>query len=307
MEADSPAQIQDALSGFVEKGKTVGVISVAALNDAALRYNMEAAIRYVTSSTPIGAYAVEEITFDVGTNAGVRAIAVNISYRSDRTAFINIKNAEHMSGATDIIYAALRAYSPGVTVLVDNYSQTDIAQTVHNYCLNNPDVVMQEPKIAVSVFPETGDKRIIDVIFTYETSKESLRPMQDLVSPVFTSAELYVQGAAQVREKYAQIYSFLMERFEYTEETSNTPAYSLLLGGIGDCEAFARVYAAMCRRADLECYVVAGTKDGKPWTWNLIYFRGGYYHLDLLNTTEFSPLHKSEMSGYIWEDAMFPD
>lgn len=307
VEANSPEQIQGALSEFVEKGKTAGIISVATLNDATLRYNMEEAIRYVTTSTPIGAYLVEQITFDVGTNAGVKALAVNITYRNDRTAFASIKNAEQMSVATDIIYSALRAYGPGVTILVQDYTEEDVVQMVHDYCLNNPDVVMQEPQVTAASYPETGDSRILDVTFTYQTSKESLRHMQDLVSPVFTSAELYVQGAAQVREKYAQIYAFLMERFEYTVEPSNTPAYSLLLNGVGDCEAFARVYAAMCRRADLECYVVTGTKGGNPWAWNLIYFRGGYYHLDLLDSMEFSPLHKSEMTGYSWEDAAFPD
>lgn len=307
VEASSPEQIRNALAGFVEKGWTSGVISVSPINDATLRYNMDEAIKYTMSSTPVGAYAVEMIDYEVGTNGGVKALAVSISYRNDRTAVADIKAAEQMSDATDILYSALRAYSPGVTVLVDQYTPTDVEQMIRDYCYKNPDVVMQAPEVTASVYPDNGDCRIVDVAFTYQTSKEALRHMQDLVTPVFTSAELYVQGAAQVREKYAQIQAFLMERFEYTIDTTNTPAYSLLLTGVGDCEAFARVYAAMCRRADLECYVITGTRRGEPWSWNLIYFRGGYYHLDLLESTEFSPLHKSEMVDYVWDDAAFPD
>ena len=72
------------------------------------------------------------------------------------------------------------------------------------------------------------------------------------MKPVFESAVLYVSGDGAEKQKFSQLYAFLMERFDYKVETSITPAYSLLRHGVGDSRAFATVYAAMCRLAGLE-------------------------------------------------------
>ena len=99
-----------------------------------------------------------------------------------------------------------------------------------------------------------------------------------------------------------------MERFDYTLETSITPAYSLLGHGVGDSKAFATVYAAMCRRADLECLVITGTRDGEPWTWNMVCDDGTYYHLDLLSSHRgFQELTDNEMEGYVWDYSAYPE
>ena len=126
---------------------------------------------------------------------------------------------------------------------------------------------------------------------------------------VFTSAELYVKKTEQVSEIYSQLYSFLMERHNYTVQSSETPAYSLLYRGVGDCRAFATVYAAMCRRAELDCQVVSGTRDGMQWQWNVVRFRGKYYHVDLLSCREagaFQMHEPSEMEDYVWDYSSFP-
>ena len=100
-----------------------------------------------------------------------------------------------------------------------------------------------------------------------------------------------------------------MERFDYSLETTITPAYSLLHEGVGDCTAFATVYAAMCRKAGLECHVVSGTREGEPWSWNLIYFMGNYFHVDLLfcsQTGGFAASLGSEMTDYEWDHSAYP-
>ena len=73
-----------------------------------------------------------------------------------------------------------------------------------------------------------------------------------------------------------------MERFDYQIQTSITPSYSLLNHGVGDSEAFAKVYAAMCRSAGLECQTVLGTVDGEVRYWNIIRYDERYAHVDLL-------------------------
>ena len=167
------------------------------------------------------------------------------------------------------------------------------------------------PEVTVSVYPDSGSTdRVVELKFTYQTSRETLRTMQTEVSRIFDSAVLYVSGDGAAQEKYSHLYSFLMERYDYKIETSMTPAYSLLRHGVGDSKAFATVYAAMCRLSDLECRVVSGTRNGEPWYWNIVHDGEYYYHVDLLRSAqngEFRELYQREMEGYVWDYSRFPD
>ena len=100
-----------------------------------------------------------------------------------------------------------------------------------------------------------------------------------------------------------------MERATYEIQTSNTPSYSLLHHGVGDSRAFAVVYASMCRRAGLECRIVTGTRNGEPWTWNMVRDGELYFHVDLLRSSlsgGFREYTDGEMGGYVWDYSNYP-
>ena len=129
------------------------------------------------------------------------------------------------------------------------------------------------------------------------------------VQRVFASASLYLGQDDEEAQKFTQLFSFLMERFDYQIETSITPSYSLLCHGVGDSRSFATIYAAMCRRANVECQVVSGTKNGDAWYWNLICENGIYYHVDLLESSAAGYLRKlsdAQMDGYVWDYSAYP-
>ena len=149
----------------------------------------------------------------------------------------------------------------------------------------------------------------MELSFTYQNSREALRQMQQQVRPVFEAASLYVSGEGSDHQKFSQLYGFLVERFDYKLETSITPAYSLLCHGVGDSRAFAEVYASMCRRVGLECLIVTGTRDGDPWTWNMVKDGEKYYHVDLLrrlDSSDFREYSDGEMGGYVWDYSAYP-
>ena len=167
---------------------------------------------------------------------------------------------------------------------------------------------MEIPKVTVGVYG-TGASRVVELNFAYENSRDALQLMRSQVKPVFDAAEMYVSGDAADRQKYSQLYAFLMERFDYKVETSITPAYSLLHHGVGDSRAFATVYAAMCRKAGLECMVVTGTRSGEPWVWNIILDNGSYQHVDLLRCSDqnrFRTVADRDMEGYVWDYSAYP-
>ena len=211
---NSFVQMQNALLALVEEGANGAVFSVADFYGGSVHFYMDNAIRFVMDSTPMGAYAVEDITYEIGTNAGEAAIALKIKYRFDRSRILRVGKAANMEEAFSLMGDALDSCEPYVAVRVPDYAETDLVQWVRDYSMENPHVVMEVPSVDAVTYPESGNERIIELSFTYQTSRASLLNMQQTVEPVFTAAELYVRNATRVREKYAQLYAFLMERSE---------------------------------------------------------------------------------------------
>ena len=298
------------LTSMVESAVESRTISVENMETSLAEDIMQKEIQYLFQNNPIAAYAVESIDYEIGVTGGVSAVVVTVQYNHNRAEIQRIRQVEYMDSTTGLISAALDELEPGIILKVLNYMETDFAQLVEAYALAHPDKVMEMPQVTVNTYPNWGLVRIIELKFTYQNSRESLRSMKGYVEPRFTSAVLYVSGEEEQSEKFSRLYAFLMETTNYTVETSITPAYSLLRHSVGDSKAFATIYSAMCRKAGLDCQVVTGTKSGEPWFWNMICEDGMYYHVDLLRSSAdgyYQKLTDAQMDGYVWDYAAYPE
>lgn len=301
-------QLYETLEELVENGEQDGLLYFKDMTEESVLNYMRMASENICTLNPIGSYAVDEITYEVGTNTGVKALAIDISYMHNRSEILRIKKAKDMDEALKLIRVALENFESGTVIMVSQWKNKDLIQFVEDYVAEHPQTCMEMPQVSVSYFPELGVERIADISFTYQTSRDSLRSMQQSVSNVFKSAQFYVDPLAENSEKYSQLYSFLMERYDYKFETSITPSYSLLRHGVGDSKAFAIVYAEMCRQVGLDCQVVSGTKGGEPWHWNVLNEDGVYYHVDLIEcyySGNFSANTEDLMVGYVWDYSNF--
>lgn len=299
-------EVRDALQSMVENGVESGVINTLQMEPEELTDCMERALQAVQEESAIGAYAVEEIHYEVGNSGGRTAAAVTIAYRRSAVELKKILRAATMEQAQQAIGEALEDYRSNMVILVTYYTDLDVQQLVQDLARQNPQTIMETPEVIETVYG-TKSSRVMELSFVYENSRDALRQMQNQVRPVFQAASLYVSGEGSDYQKFSQLYAFLMERFEYTFETSITPAYSLLRHGVGDSRAFATVYAAMCSKAGLECMVVTGTHNGEPYTWNIVKDEDSYYHVDLLKGNAYKENIDSDMTGYVWDYSAFPE
>lgn len=309
VQVSSYTQLYQALCNMVAAGTEQQVFYISSVDEDVLETYLDIAADSVKSTNPIGAYAVDDISCEVGTNTARTAVSVAITYNHSRSDILRIKRVVTMDDARDTIYQALRDCDPNVVIMVEDYQRTDLVQQVADFVANNPKVCMEMPQVSAAIYPEGGSQRVIELTFVYQNSREDLRQMQAYVEPIFRAATLNVSAEEGETTKFARMYAFLMERSDYRQETSLTPAYSLLRHGVGDSRAFAQVYAAMCREAGLECLVITGSRNGEPWTWNLICCDGVYYHVDLLSSLasgKMIRLTDEDMQGYVWDYAAYP-
>ena len=301
-------QLQNVMESVVSKGTESCVINVINYEQDNLEANVASVVQRTQRVYPIGAYAVERIGYEIGRNTGKTAIALDIDYRHSRNEIRNIQKAKDLDAARKYVGQSLENYDTILVMELAEYEDMDYTQVVQDYALEHPQNVMEIPQVTWETYG-VGVSRVVELTFFYQTSRDALRTMQTQVQPVFDSAVLYVSGEGAQQQKFAQLYAFLMERYDYKLETSITPAYSLLRHGVGDSRAFATVYAAMCRDAGLECMVVAGTRNGDPRIWNIIQAENGYYHVDLLACEEagkFQIMTDDRMNGYVWDYSAYP-
>lgn len=302
-------QLQKILTDMVEKGENHRTVSVAKYKNESLEEDMARAEEMLRRYHPIGSYALNDIECELGSIAGQLVMVIRISYRHDRVGVGNIQHVADISAARQALETALESCQSSVVLEIQDYVPASFAQMVEAYALENPHIVMELPQVVENIYPETGRTRVVEIKLHYQSSRDSLINMQNKVAPIFSLAVLHVDAERPEYERYSALYTFLMERYEYTIKTSITPAYSLLRHGVGDNKAFAMVYAAMCRMADLECLIVSGTHNGESHYWNIVCVGGTYYHLDLLHCDEkggFQLLADGDMAGYVWDYSAYP-
>ena len=302
-------ELRSALSLMVENGEDGTTLSLVDYPINQIESNLNQAIRNVLTTNPIAAFAVEDIEYSIGTTGGVTAVALKVTYNHNRAEIRGLRHVKGMDTAKSLIIGAMERLEPGVVFLVSDYHYVDFDQYLRDYALEYPDVIMEMPQISENIYPNTGLSRIVEITFTYETSRDALKTMQSYVRPRFASASMFISGDEIPQVRYQRLYAFLMETSEYTFETSITPTYSLLRHSVGDSRAFAMVYAAMCRRSNLECRVISGTREGESWSWNMIQMNGQWHHLDLVDSSlngGYRLRYDEEMTGYVWDYSAYP-
>jgi len=303
--------LRRALENLIQRGKETGVISVAHYDQLSIARDTRIAIFQILANNPFANYAVENIDYELGTNAGEPALAVNIQYIHGKTEPSKIQSVDTVEDMQTVIGSALDSCYSGLVLHIEQYVDTDIDQWIADYSQQNPHKVIELPQTAVTLYPQEGGvERILEIKFSYQHSRDTLRQMQEQVNPVFSQLQLSATPGNTQIEKYQQIFQSMAQQMEnFHMETSITPAYSLLMHGVGDSRAAATVYAALCQKNELDCQYVTGTHNAEPWNWNILRVDDQYYHFDFLRCLEEGSFHlmsETDMAGYVWNYTEYP-
>lgn len=303
--------LKHAIWSQVHAGQTEGVIHVTNY-DGVVEDDLRSAAYEVSKLDPLGAYAVDYMTHTCTRIVSYYEVRVSITFRRTAREIAQIQSVTTQEQLQERLERALDNGHSRLTVRVTGYAQQDqeIPALAEAYCAANVSRIMETPDVSISVYPETGNVRILEINFLYTNTPQTLLDKKDAVEESIHAAVEYIRYREGDYDKAQLLYSYLIQRFQYQQAETVTPLYDALCGGIADPAGLAQAWQLICDRAGMECYTVTGLRNGEPYTWNILRAGSYYRHLDLAKCVlEGSGLvlrSDPEMGSYYWNTELLP-
>lgn len=303
------ASLKRAILRQVQSGQTVGTI-LTSNYDGDVEAELTQAVYEVAKLNPLGAYAVDYMTHDCTYIVNHYEITIRITFRRTLREIESVETVSTYSILQSRLEQALEDHETRLALRISSYRELDVAAMAAEYCAAHPDTIMEQPKVSVSVYPDSGTVRILEVDLTYTHSSSELERMRNAVRESVDAAAEYIRYRTGDREKTELLFTYLLERFTYDTGSTVTPLYDALCAGVADPAGLSQAWQLICDTAGVECYTVSGLKNGEPYTWNIVSHDGYFRHVDLaacvLEQGVLHLLDDREMNEYYWNFEQYP-
>ena len=234
-------------------------------------------------------------------------------YRRSADEIAGIIDVRGMQAAEQKIISALNTLDAATTLKIDSYQDMDFPAFIRQYCLEHPQT-LAVPEVKVSVYPDSGLTRVVEIHYLYEHTRNELRSRLETIGTMLSSAATYVRYRSNhTEEKLSLLCAYLLNRNSYTPGASgDTPAYALLNDQLATAEGFASVFCSTARQVGVDCYLISGTKNGEAHYWNAVQIDGAYSYLDLMQlwqdgVGQLQLLTQEQLQAYVWEAGQLPE
>ena len=274
------SDLKRAILSFVEAGQSEGTIWTSNY-DGPLEDDLIQAAYEVSKLNPLGAYAVDYMTHDCTFIVNYYEINIRTTFRRTLQEMEAIEPIATQSLLQSRIEKALEQHETRLALRLASYRDWDVAAMVAEYCAAHPDTIMEQPAVTLSVYPDSGTIRILEIDLQYTHTAQELERMKEAVQESVDAAAEYIRYRQSDREKTDLLFTYLMERFTYIEGSTATPLYDALCAGIADPAGLAHAWQLICDTAGVPCHTVTGLRNGQPHTWNIVGNDGYFRHVDL--------------------------
>ena len=294
-------ELVNALIYLIGRGTEGGAIRFDGgdSDETAIQQMLDEACLEVVQEDPLGAYAVEYIKYSVTPIVGSYEANVQITYRRTREQVAAIVDATGTAAIRSELSEALSEFSSEVVLRISYFEEDSeyIRQLMREAYLSNPASALDFPDAQITMYPETGQRRIVEVLLTYHQSRQTLESRRNSLQR--EADRLLTQAGIQGEDVLSQLVRLVRQACSYQEGGGST-AYDALLEGTADSQGMAL--------AALSCTVVDGQWNGVSHLWNVVQTAGGYRHVDLTQSGE--PVFRTDQemaaAGYTWDSERVP-
>ena len=273
--------------------------------DGSVSEDISAACWEVKSSTALGAFAVDYISYDLSRIVSYYQAEVHITYKRSAAQAGALERAGTASALAQRLDRALRA---GETYLVLELSDASATADTVGDCIRqayyaDPLASPVLPQVEVTLFPETGVDRIAEITLSYGMPAEDLRLRRTELEAALDSLTAGLSGetddAPALAETLYGLCAALMDRCR-ADSAAGSTAWDALTGGAADSQGMALALEAACQRLGLPCCTVDGRMDNDPHCWNIVTLDGCCYHVDVSAREDGGPAVFLAGDGQLW-------
>lgn len=239
--------------------------------------DLTAACLEVVQKDPLGAFAVDYIKHEVTRIVSYYEASVTITYQRTAEEMGQIVSVTGSSAIKSELRDALATFAPVVTLRISYFAEDDeyLRSLIRQAYYDTPQSAFGLPKVSLSLYPESGIQRIVEIRLAYPAEAEELALRQSKLEQA--AASLLPDGKAGTAR---QVYDLLLGQVSLDTDPARNTAYDALVDGLANDEGLALAYQLLCGRAGLTCTVVQGTLEEQPHFWNIVTTDSGSRHVD---------------------------
>ena len=278
--------------------------------------DLAAACYEMKSSNPLGAYAVESMSYDTSYVVSYYMANIYISYKRTEEEIDSVYYAQTLNEFNGCVCDLLEENAPGAVIRIysSHVDESYIRELVREHYYEFPVTLVQEPTVTVESFPSEGANRIYSIHFDYAQSRfRSARMAEETEAALDAAVSELTETEAPKLALEAAEWLCSLGTGEGDTPYQDT-AYGALTDHSTDSKGVALAYLALCRRLEIPCTIVEGSvgaMGAEPHFWNIIELDGAHYHVDVsafaADPAAAFLLGDDALWGtYIWETERYP-
>lgn len=287
--------------------------------DGSISQDISTACWEVKSSTALGAFAVDYISYDLSRIVSFYQAEIHITYKRSADQIAAVESVINMTDLTGRLEEALRQNKTYLALELSLASATadTVRDEVEQIFSRDPLVCPVLPSVDVGIYPESGVSRIMEITLNYNIDGETLARMRQELSQAVQTMEAEISPAQgwtvdtySARDRVYDLCQYVMER-SHLDETAGSTAWDALVGGTANSEGLAMALMAGCQAMGVDCILVQGRLDGEDHAWNMVTVDGLTYHVDVSNwgageESVFLVGDEALLGSYWWDTGLYP-
>ncbi len=311
LRAESYQELVNALLYLVTSGAEEGTIRLY-LKSEDVAQNLEDACLEVDQEDPLGAYAVDNIRYSVSPLVTYQEVKVEITYRRSREQVASITSATGATAIRNALEKALQEFSGELAIRISYFDRDEayIRWLCREAFCANPETSVDMPELTVSIYPDSGRQRIVEVLLAYHQEREELESRVERLGNRARDLEENRRLAEYAGdEQLLEIARTVLAQGGWKPQGGSTAYHALMERG-ADSQGLALAVALLCQDLELPCQVAIGTQNGELHCWNVVQTESGWMHLDLTRSLDQETIFLSDAqmteTGCVWNTDTLP-
>lgn len=310
LRAETYQGLVNSILYFVNEHSTQGTVRLYNYTGD-VESDLASACDEVRLEDPLGAFAIRTLSCDFTRILTYYEVSVHITYSRSAQALADIQSISGLSGLRQELARMVSGLRTQMVVRASYFSgDAQLIEDLFWLAWYSTPSISGRPEITVSLYPETGTQRIIEVTASWPSGSEE---QADYARRLDEAATLLLDATPPAGEAYTlSELTGLLQAAVVPDPAGQSTALAALTGQPVNDTGLLLALEFLCQAAGIEVTAVSGTLSGAPALWLIVSTASGYRHLlaaSLYPDVGEPALYTDDalaQLGYVWPDGLHP-